>query len=74
MCDFDVSKLKLGESKNWFLLEWGLIYCGVVFDGFLQRKQAKVTQRVETAIRAESTATWNEVKVGVESCVRCQKI
>lgn len=44
-----------------------LIYCGVVFDGFLQRKQAKVTQRVETAIRAESTATWNEVKVGVES-------
>ena len=56
------------------MLEWGLIYCGVVFDGFLQRKQAKVTQRVETAIRAESTATWNEVKVGVESCVRCQKI
>ena len=40
------------------------------FDGFLQRKQASVTQRVETAMRAESTATWNEVKVAGESVAR----
>ena len=42
----------------------------MVFDGFLHRKHASVTQRVETAMRAESTATWNEVKVGFESVAR----
>ena len=33
----------------------------------MHRKQASVTQRVETAMSAERTATWKGVKVGVES-------
>jgi hypothetical protein len=40
------------------------VYCLV---GFLQRKQARVTHRAETAIRADSTATWNGVNTGVSS-------
>ena len=52
-----------------------MVYCGAtVFDGFLHKKQAKVTHKVETAIRAERTATWNGVKVASESVIRCQKI
>ena len=51
------------------------VYCGAtVFDGFLHKKQARVTHKVETAIRAERTATWNGVKVASESVIRCQKI